>query len=180
VGLDLSYERPDPSRLSDSDVVFCCVHHTASMRIVPSLLDSSKVIDLSADYRFSDKRIYEEVYGVAHSSPDIEAVYGLPELHREEIRAARLVANPGCYPTGAILALAPLVSEGLIDLDRIVIDSKSGSSGAGIKASPLPTIRRPLPLLSPTRSLPIGMPQRSTRSFPDWLGGESRSTSPLT
>jgi len=136
VGIDLSYERPDPSRLSDSDVVFCCVHHTASMRIVPSLLESSKVIDLSADYRFSDKRIYEEAYGVAHSSPDIEAVYGLPEIHREEIRAARLVANPGCYPTGAILALAPLVSEGLIDLDRIVIDSKSGSSGAGIKPSP--------------------------------------------
>jgi N-acetyl-gamma-glutamyl-phosphate reductase len=92
-----------------------------------------KVVDLSADYRLSDTAVYEQWYEHRHQYPDLltRAVYGLPELHRKKIRGAALVANPGCYPTSAILALAPLVREGLVDRRSIVIDSKSGVSGAG-------------------------------------------------
>jgi len=130
---DLEYE-PPADRYPDSDVVFLCVPHTSAMGMVPSLLEGSRVIDLSADYRLADRRLYESVYGVKHTSPGLKAVYGLPELHHDEIAAANLVANPGCYATGAILALAPAVKEpGLIERNRIVIDAKSGTSGAGIK-----------------------------------------------
>ncbi len=136
VGMDIDYEMPDPDALSDSNMVFVCVPHTASMQMVPEILKHSRVVDLSADYRLKDRKIYESVYGVKHSSPGIDAIYGLPELHAEEISSADLVANPGCYPTGAILALAPLMKNDiLIEPDRIVIDAKSGSSGAGIKAT---------------------------------------------
>jgi N-acetyl-gamma-glutamyl-phosphate reductase len=92
-----------------------------------------KVVDLSADYRLSDPALYEKWYEHCHQYPELlaAAVYGLPELHRQKIRTAALVANPGCYPTGAILALAPIVRESMVDLGSIVIDSKSGVSGAG-------------------------------------------------
>ncbi len=133
--LDLEYEMPIPKELSDSDVAFVCAPHTASMEIVPQLLEHCRVVDISADYRLKDRKLYETIYQVKHTSPELESVYGLPELHREEIAAADLVANPGCYPTGAVLALAPLVRERLIEDDRIVIDAKSGSSGAGVKPS---------------------------------------------
>jgi N-acetyl-gamma-glutamyl-phosphate reductase len=92
-----------------------------------------KVVDLSADYRLNDPALYEKWYEHRHQYPELlaAAVYGLPELHREKIRTSSLVANPGCYPTSAILALAPVVREGMVELGSIVIDSKSGVSGAG-------------------------------------------------
>ncbi|WP_456435261.1 N-acetyl-gamma-glutamyl-phosphate reductase [Methanopyrus sp.] len=134
---DLGFSDPDPVEIGeDCDVVFTAVPHTAAMEIVPDLLEGGAVvIDLSADFRFDDVEVYEEWYGVEHSAPELnaKAVYGLPELHRDEIRSADLIANPGCYPTGAILAAAPLVEKGLVDV--VIFDSKSGTSGAGAKPS---------------------------------------------
>ncbi|WP_457614450.1 N-acetyl-gamma-glutamyl-phosphate reductase [Methanopyrus sp.] len=134
---DLEFSDPDPVEIGEEcDVVFTAVPHTAAMELVPDLLEGGAVvIDLSADFRFDDAKVYEEWYGVEHAAPELndEAVYGLPELHREEIRRADLIANPGCYPTGAILAAAPLVEEGLVDV--VIFDSKSGTSGAGAKPS---------------------------------------------
>ena len=116
-----------------ADVVFTALPHGTAMTTVAEVYDAGKkVIDLSADYRLHDRRVYETTYG-KHERPDLleKAVYGLPELHREAIRKARLVASPGCYPTGAILALVPLLGRGLINPDSIIIDAKSGVSGAG-------------------------------------------------
>ncbi|MDR3566745.1 MAG: N-acetyl-gamma-glutamyl-phosphate reductase [Syntrophobacteraceae bacterium] len=131
---DLVFEDTDPDRLAASaELVFTAMPHQASMEIIPALLGRGvKVVDLSADYRLRDAEVYREWY-TAHKTPELlgEAVYGLPELYREHIRAARLVANPGCYPTSVILALAPLLSRGLIDPTSIIADSKSGASGAG-------------------------------------------------
>lgn len=125
----------DLSRLSECQVVFCALPHGTSMKIVPELLRHDlRVVDLSADFRLKDPEVYREWYKTPHTVPEWlpQAVYGLPELYREKIKQARLVANPGCYPTSVILALAPLlVDGGLIDLESIVIDSKSGVSGAG-------------------------------------------------
>ena len=118
----------------DSDFVFCATPHGASMKIVPELYEKGmKIIDLSGDYRFEDIKMYEEWYNLEHTGK-LDAVYGLPELHRESIKKAKLVANPGCFPTGSILALAPLVKEDLIE-DRIIVDSKTGVSGAGVNPS---------------------------------------------
>ncbi len=106
------------------------------MEVVPSLLAAGrKVVDLSADYRLRDVAVYRQWYQ-EHTSPELlaEAVYGLPELHREQIRSARLVANPGCYPTSVALGLAPLLKQGLIDHRSLIVDSKSGTSGAGRSA----------------------------------------------
>jgi len=132
---NLTLEKLDPTTIANkADIVFLAVPHTAAMNTAAQFVGISKrVIDLSADYRFKDTRIYTEWYGEEHEQPGVAymAAYGLPELHRDEIRGARIVGNPGCYPTGAILALAPLVKEGLIELDSIVVDSKSGVSGAG-------------------------------------------------
>ena len=117
----------------DVDVVFTATPHGASMKIVPDLLKTgAKVIDLSGDYRFRDTAIYEKWYGMKHTS-NIKGVFGLPEIYRKEIKKADLVANPGCFPTGAILSSYPLVKENLVD--RIVIDSKTGVSGAGVNPS---------------------------------------------
>ena len=103
------------------------------MKIVPDLLETgAKVIDLSGDYRYRDTKVYEKWYGLKHTS-DIKGVYGLPELYRDEIKKADLVGNPGCFPTGAILSSYPLVDNDLVD--RIVIDSKTGVSGAGVNPS---------------------------------------------
>jgi N-acetyl-gamma-glutamyl-phosphate reductase len=115
------------------DIVFSALPHKASAEaVIPVLEQGVKVIDISADFRLKQANQYEEWYGVPHPNPAYleEAIYGLTELRRLEIKTARLVANPGCYPTNAILALAPAVKEGLISPD-IVIDSKSGVSGAG-------------------------------------------------
>ena len=116
-----------------ADLIFCAVPHKTAMDVVPSFLKAGKkVVDLSADFRIKDVTVYEQWYQ-PHSAADLveEAVYGLPEIFREEIRTARLVANPGCYPTSITLGLAPLMKSGLIDPATIIIDSKSGTSGAG-------------------------------------------------
>jgi len=118
---------------SEIDIAFSAMPHKSSVDIVPSLLKQGiKVVDASADFRLKNADEYPRWYGFSHPSPKLlkEAAFGLPELHKNEIASASLVANPGCYSTGAILALAPIVKEGLIYPD-IVVDSKSGVSGAG-------------------------------------------------
>ncbi|MFP4005349.1 MAG: N-acetyl-gamma-glutamyl-phosphate reductase [Candidatus Hadarchaeia archaeon] len=132
----LKIEKPNYSRIGNkSDLVFTATPHGTSMKFVPEILENgAKVIDISADYRLNDLETYEEYYQ-KHENPDVDAVYGLPEIHRDEIKNSDLVANPGCYPTAAILSLAPLLNRNMIDLDHIIIDSKSGSSGAGAKPS---------------------------------------------
>lgn len=120
-----------------ADLVFTALPHQKAMDYVPRFLElGKKVIDLSADFRIKDAATYGAWYE-EHKAPELlkEAVYGLPELHRTEIRNARLIANPGCYPTSAILALAPLLKNGLIEASSLVIDSKSGVSGAGRSAT---------------------------------------------
>jgi N-acetyl-gamma-glutamyl-phosphate reductase len=121
------------SELDDVNLAFSAMPHKASAEVVLEALKRGiKVVDLSADFRLNDVSDYERWYGVSHPAPEFleEAVYGLTELNRAQIASARLVANPGCYPTSAILALAPAAKEGIIGPD-IVIDSKSGLSGAG-------------------------------------------------
>ncbi len=118
---------------SEIDIAFSAMPHKSSVDVVPSLLKQGiRVVDASADFRLKNTNEYPKWYGFTHPSPKLlrKAVFGLPELHREKIASASLVANPGCYSTGAILALAPIVKEGLIYPD-IVVDSKSGVSGAG-------------------------------------------------
>lgn len=118
---------------ANADLVFTALPHQAAMAVIPGLLEAGcRVIDLSADYRLRDPLVYAEWYA-EHSSPELlaEAVYGLPELYRQAIPQARLVANPGCYPTSVALALAPLLLAGMIDPSTVIIDSKSGTSGAG-------------------------------------------------
>lgn len=117
-----------------AEVVFLALPHGVAPGLVPGLLAAGvTVIDLGADFRLKDASLYEAWYGGAHPQRELmaRAVYGLPELHREEIRGADLVANPGCYPTAAILALYPLLRENLLDHTTIVVDAKSGVSGAG-------------------------------------------------
>ena len=121
------------------DLVFLALPHRVSMTFVKDHgLDHFRIIDLSGDFRLSSTDTYEHWYGAQHVAPLAlqEAAFGLPELFRESIRSARLVANPGCYPTSAILALAPLLREGLVFPQGIVVDSKSGVTGAGAKAKP--------------------------------------------
>jgi len=120
------------------DVVLMALPHGASAALAGELVDAGiRVIDLGPDFRLKDARVFERWYEVEHARQDLLplAVYGLPELYRDRIRDARLVANPGCYPTSAALALAPLVRNGMADLDFLVLDSKSGLSGAGRKTS---------------------------------------------
>lgn len=127
----------DVARIAESaDLVFTALPHKSAMEVVPDLLAAGrKVIDLSADYRLRDVGTYEAWYQ-EHTSPQLlaEAAYGLPEIYRQAVRGARLVANPGCYPTSVALALAPLIREGLIELGSLIVDSKSGTSGAGRSA----------------------------------------------
>lgn len=134
----LHFDAPDPDVLTAGiDCVFTALPHQAAMDTVPELLRHGvKVVDLSADYRFRDAAVYEQWYQ-PHKNPELlqQAVYGLPELHREVIRNARLVGNPGCYASSVILAAAPLLTADLIDPASIIADSKSGVSGAGRGAS---------------------------------------------
>ncbi len=134
--IDLRCERFDPDRLAARGVgcVFSCLPHGASMQALPKLLQRGmRVIDLSADYRLRDPNVYAEWYGESHEDLAYlaQAVYGLPELYGDEIPTAQLVANPGCYPQTAILGLAPLVAGRVVEPRGIVVDSKSGVSGAG-------------------------------------------------
>lgn len=121
-----------------ADVVFCALPHGASAGIVSALRDRAKVVvDLSADFRLSDPAVYAEWYG-EHLAPERfgEGVYGLVELHREELASADLIAGPGCYPTASTLALAPLLSADLVEREGLIVDAKSGVSGAGRTARP--------------------------------------------
>jgi len=115
------------------DAVFCCLPHATTQQIIKGLPGHVKIVDLSADFRLADVNTYAEWYGGEHAAPELqkEAVYGLTELYRDKIRPARLVANPGCYPTTVQLPLYPLLKAGLILKDDIIIDAKSGVSGAG-------------------------------------------------
>jgi N-acetyl-gamma-glutamyl-phosphate reductase len=135
----LTFEALAPEALAErADVLFLALPHTKSMGPVATCMKARKrVVDLSADFRLKDPRTYETWYQTAHAHPDLigSAVYGLPELHRSAIAQARLVASPGCYPTAAILQLAPLIAHDLIVPDTIVIDAKSGVSGAGRSAA---------------------------------------------
>jgi N-acetyl-gamma-glutamyl-phosphate reductase len=116
------------------DLVFLALPHKVSMAFAPQFLQmGKKVIDLSADFRFENERVYEKWYNVQHTAKELlkKAAYGLPELYRAKIKEAALIANPGCYPTGAILGMAPLVKKKLVASENIIVDSKSGVSGAG-------------------------------------------------
>jgi N-acetyl-gamma-glutamyl-phosphate reductase len=132
---DLACEPLDPEAIAQkTDFVFLALPHVTAQEVAYQFHQlGKKVVDLSADYRLADPAVYELWYEHRHQRPELltRAVYGLPELHRERIKQASLVANPGCYPTGAILALAPLIKKGAVDLKSIIIDSKSGVSGAG-------------------------------------------------
>jgi len=131
----LDIEPLDLDKLAElADVALCCLPHKVSMSFVPRLLDSGvKVVDFSADYRFKDRRVYEEFYQVEHTDTAnlARAVYGLCELYREQIKGADLVANPGCFPTGAILALAPLLKDRLIEPDSVIDSAVTGITGGG-------------------------------------------------
>jgi N-acetyl-gamma-glutamyl-phosphate reductase len=132
--IDLVYTNNPPEVVAGLvDFVFLALPHGVSMKIAPAFIQSGrKVVDLSADFRIRDEAIYETWYG-RHTAVEMlgEAVYGLPELHREEIRKTRLIANPGCYPTSIILGLAPVLRSRWIDPSSVIADSKSGVSGAG-------------------------------------------------
>lgn len=133
--LDLICGLPEVKEASDKcELVYLALPHTASMDFVPRLLSvGKKVVDLSADYRLKDIKVYDTFYKTAHKDKAHidEAIYGLPELYREDIKNASLIANPGCYPTAAILGLAPAIATGCLELDSLIIDAKSGFSGAG-------------------------------------------------
>lgn len=143
--LDLRLENLTPAEVAQrADCVFGCLPHAASAAVISELLSAGcRVIDFSADYRLNDPQVYAQWYQVEHPDPGRlgKTPYGLPELFREQIRGAQLVANPGCYPTAAILALAPLLKAGLIEPRGIIIDAKSGISGAG--RSPKPNLHFP-------------------------------------
>lgn len=135
--VDLAFSSPDKADLSACDVVFFATPHGVAMAQAPELLSKGvKVIDLAADFRMKDVAQFEQWYGMPHSCPELlaEAVYGLPELNRTQIKTARLIGNPGCYPTTMQLGFAPLLKAGLIDASRLIADCKSGVSGAGRKA----------------------------------------------
>jgi N-acetyl-gamma-glutamyl-phosphate reductase len=130
----LVYEEFASGRFEGLDVVFCALPHGESQKVVPQLLGRvGLVVDLAADFRLRDAALYPQWYGKPHAAPETlaEARYGLPELFREGLPGARLIAAPGCYPTAAGLALAPLVRAGLLDLSSLVVDAASGVSGAG-------------------------------------------------
>ncbi|MDR2605467.1 MAG: N-acetyl-gamma-glutamyl-phosphate reductase [Desulfovibrio sp.] len=135
---ELAISAPDPEDLARAcDLVFLAVPHGAAMSLAADLLRRGlRVLDLSADFRLRDKAVYERWYATEHTEPDLltESVYGLPELHGAELAGARLTANPGCYPTGAVLGLYPVLKNGIAGDSPPIIDAKSGVSGAGREA----------------------------------------------
>ena len=133
----LAFSAPDKVDLSQCDVVFFATPHGVAMAQAPALLAAGvKVIDLAADFRIRDQAVFEATYKIPHTAPELlaQAVYGLPELNREAIRGASLIANPGCYPTTMQLGFTPLLKAGWIDAGNLIADCKSGVSGAGRKA----------------------------------------------
>ncbi len=136
--LDLVCDNLDLKKASAADVIFLSLPHRVSFLYAPYFLDKAKVvIDLSADYRLQDTKVYKDYYGTEHKDKNNlkQAVYGLPEFFKPKIKKAKLIANPGCYPTVSILSLAPLLKEGIIAKEDIIIDAKSGITGAGRKAA---------------------------------------------
>ena len=136
--LDLKFSEHNSPVLTECDVVFFATPHATSMYKIPELLNANvKIIDLSADFRLQDAEQWQHWYGVEHAAPELlkSAVYGLPEINRDQISKADLVANPGCYPTAVSLGLLPLLEEGVVDLNSLIADAKSGVSGAGRKAA---------------------------------------------
>jgi len=135
--VDLPFTHPDEAHLEQCDLVFFATPNGIAMQQARALLDAGvRVIDLAADFRIRDIAAWEKWYGMAHACPDLvaEAVYGLPEMNRAQIKTARLVANPGCYPTAVQLGFIPLLEEGVIEAGGLIADAKSGVSGAGRKA----------------------------------------------
>ncbi|AMC35717.1 N-acetyl-gamma-glutamyl-phosphate reductase [Iodobacter arcticus] len=135
--VDLAFSTPEEARLTECDVVFFATPNGIAMQQARELLDAGvKVIDLAADYRIKDLAEWSKWYGMQHASPELveEAVYGLPEINRAAIKGARLIANPGCYPTAVQLGFLPLIEAGVIDTTSLIADCKSGVSGAGRKA----------------------------------------------
>ncbi len=135
--VDLRFSELDTNTLAACDVVFFATPNGTAMKMVPELLRAGvRIIDLAADFRLKDPLVWEKWYGMPHACPELlaEAVYGLPEVNREAIRHARLVGNPGCYPTAVQLGFLPLIESGLVDNARLIADAKSGVSGAGRKA----------------------------------------------
>ena len=133
----LQFEDPATAPLNSCDIVFFATPNGIAMTQTRALLEAGvKVIDLAADFRLTDVPSWEKWYGMSHACPDLvgAAVYGLPELNREKIRGARLIANPGCYPTAVQLGFLPLIEAGVVDLGHLIADAKSGVSGAGRKA----------------------------------------------
>lgn len=134
----LVFTEPDPVRLAECELVYFATPNGTAMKMAPQLLAAGvRVIDLAADFRLRDPQEWERWYGMPHACPDLlaEAVYGLPELMRDKVATARLVANPGCYPTAVMLGFLPLVESGILDIATLIADAKSGVSGAGRKAS---------------------------------------------
>lgn len=134
--VDLAFSEPDTERLSSCDVVFSATPNGVAMTHARELLDAgTRLIDLAADFRLKDPAVWQQWYRIPHACPDLleEAVYGLPEVNRERIKGARLIANPGCYPTATQLGFLPLIEAGLVDAQGLIADVKSGVSGAGRK-----------------------------------------------
>lgn len=132
--IDMDCEEVDLDKVSECDVAFTALPHGASKEVIPSLIEKGlKVIDLSGDFRYDDIEVYEKWYGVKHSSPELleESVYGLCELYRDKVKDARLIGNPGCYTTCSILGAYPLLKSGLAEHKNIIVDAKSGVTGAG-------------------------------------------------
>jgi N-acetyl-gamma-glutamyl-phosphate reductase len=136
---DLAFTPYDPAVVDGLDLVFLGLPHGASQTIVPELIGKiGHLVDLGADFRLQDPSLYPQWYGMAHTAPELlpDFAYGLPEIYRDEIRAADHVATPGCYPTAAVLALAPLVRGGPVEPEGIIVDAASGVSGAGRPPKP--------------------------------------------
>ncbi len=136
--VDIPFTEPTPAVLESCDVVFFATPNGVAMKMTRALLEAGvKVIDLAADFRIKDVALWGEWYGMQHACPELlgEAVYGMPEINRDDVKQARLIANPGCYPTAVTLGLLPLIESGLADTSRLIADVKSGVSGAGRKSS---------------------------------------------
>jgi len=150
--LDLEFVKPDLDALCECDLVFFATPNGIAMQNTPALLAAgTKVIDLAADFRIKDVAVWEKWYGMSHACPDLlgDAVYGLPEINRERIQHANLVANPGCYPTAVTLGLLPLLKAGCIQLDDIIADTKVALVVQGVKPMWLPYFRKPVKVSKP-------------------------------
>jgi len=135
---EICFTEPAAETLSECDVVFFATPNGTAMKMVPELVDNNvRVIDLAADFRLQDAAVWKQWYGMDHACLDVlaQAVYGLPEINRDAIKSAKVVANPGCYPTATTLGFLPLIEQGLIDDQHLIVDAKSGVSGAGRGAS---------------------------------------------